>query len=243
MKNLSRWAKNNPAYARIIIALAHVLVVFNALLMGLLFYTMEIGVYSGALILFANLFLLTYFFYPKKKEIGWFFKNAYARQKSHDFFLIVFYSAVLAFGGNNFLAADTISPMQASEGRAELMSYRPYSEKVISHKQTRKERIKSFRKQIKHELRTLKKEFKQQDNSGKKTGLKILLIVLTVVVALGLGTLIAGLACSASCSGQEGLAAVILLLGWTGIVWLSVIAIKNIVRKIGKPKAAPEVDS
>ncbi len=53
-------------------------------------------------------------------------------------------------------------------------------------------------------------------------------------IAVGLGALIAVLSCELSCSGQEGLAATVLILGWGGILWLGIIVIRNIFRDIGK---------
>ena len=240
MKKLSKWAKANPKSARIIIVCAHLFGGINACLLGLLLFVFDWEVSSWALVIMANLFFLAYLFYPKKNQKGILFKSAYTRRKTHDFSLVICAAVVLAFGGNQFLASDDFNDNPTAEATAEFMTYRTYSEGLTSKsgKQnlTNRARLKTMRKQIKQEFRTLKKEFKKQKEQGDQTGLKILLIVLTVAVILFLGYVIAGLSCSLSCSGQGGLATVVLLLGWAGLVWLGIFTIKTILRKLGKQK-------
>ena len=236
MKKYSRWAKHHPKSARIIIAVSHVLAVLNAFVLGLFLYFNNWGEARWLLILLANLFFLAYIFYPQKNQQTQSSRSSfYVRQKIHDFTLVVSYSFVLVLGVNNFLTPSTHEYTSAHPAKAQFTAnYISADHSKANRKKLRsaaKTQIKQVKKQIRYEFQELKKEYKKQ--TGDKVGLKVLLIFLTVVVALALGALVAALACDLSCSGQEGLATVVLILGWGGIIWGGIIAVKNILRKIG----------
>ncbi len=75
----------------------------------------------------------------------------------------------------------------------------------------------------------LRQEYKDA-TKGERTAL----IVLSILIALGLLSLVAALSCNLSCSGSEGGAAVVAILGTGLIIFLLVKIIKRINR--GKPK-------
>lgn len=240
MKELSKWAKINPKSSRIIIAFSHLLVVINAVCFGILLFICNWGESKWLLAVIANLFFISYIFYPEKNEKKNQYIPSYVRQKVHDFSLVIFYSVVITFGVNNFLMQNNNDNNLVRQPTAEFIVYKPKSENQTSDRKKPKfevkENNKELRKQIKDEFQELKIELKRQNDKGGVIGLKILLTLLTIGVALLLVYLIAALSCSLSCSGQEGLAFVVLILGWGGIIWLGIIAIKNIFRKIGKRK-------
>ena len=235
MKKLSKWGKRNPKSSRIIIAISHLLVLLNAVFFGTLLFIINWGTSKWLLAVAANLFFIAYIFYPKKSKKKKQFSNFYLRQKTYDFSLVVFYSVVIAFGVNNFLIKNSNINNSALQPAATFIAHKPKSENKI----TKQIKPKEIRKQIKHDLRRLKKELKSQKNKGGEKNLKIFLTLLTIGIAVLLGYLIAGLSCSLSCFGQGGLAGVVLLVGWIGTAWLGIIAIDHIWKKMGKKKKTP----
>lgn len=239
MKNLSLWANNNPIKSRAIITLGHLLIIPNALLLGFLTYAYDFEISRWVIVIFANVFFIAYFLYPNKQQGKGLFKYSYVKQKSLDFLLVTSYSLVIAAGLNHF-SFSSDHRIELEEPKALLMVEKINPEVEINKSRTwksdLKKSVKQMRKKIKRELKELKKELKKKEGDEGKGLMKFLLILLTFGVAIGLGILIAGLACNISCSGQEGLAWVVLILGWTAIIWLSVIAIKNIDRKVGKKR-------
>lgn len=246
MKKLSYWAKANPEQSRAIIALAHVFTGVNALVLGGLFYFSDFDVSRGPLLIFGNLFFLSFFLYPLKEQASEWFRNSYMKRKILDFLLVFSAALTLAFGVNHFLSVgEPLSPLP--EGKAKLIVHKSYPDKELksdfSLKKELRQKSRALRQNIKAEIKDLKREFKEQHNGdGRDNLIKALLIMLTIAVAVTLGFLVAGLACNLSCSGYEGLAVVTLILGWGGIIWLGFIAIKNILRKVGQGRKNPSSD-
>lgn len=243
MRNLSIWAKSNPAKARVIIGLAHIFGGVNAIILGIILYVTEFGYSSWLMVTLANLFFVAFFFYPRKSSIKGLFKYSYFRQKLHDFTLVV--SGILAFALmiNNFLSLNSSAvPFENSE--VKLIVHKAESHPEANTKKGFKSELrakaKQLRKNIKKELKELKKAWKNQKRNGNPGLVKALLIMLTIGVAVSLGMLVAALACNLSCSGYEALALIVLILGWGGIVWLGIIAIKNILQKVGQGKTVGE---
>lgn len=245
MKKLSYWAKANPEQSRAIIALAHVFTGVNALVLGGLFYFSDFDVSRGPLLIFGNLFFLSFFLYPLKEQASGWFRNSYMKRKILDFLLVFSAALTLAFGVNHFLSVgEPLSPLP--EGKAKLIVHKSYPDKELKSDRDFgsevSQKVRQLRKDIRAELKELKKELKNRDGDGKTNLIKALLIMLTIGVAVTLGMLVAALACNLSCSGYEGLAVVTLILGWGGIIWLGFIAIKNILRKVGQGRKNPSSD-
>lgn len=241
LKKLSQWAKINPKLARIIIAISHVLVYVNSIFLGILLFLFDWGASKWLLVIVANLFFISYIFYPKKskkknkRNCSYLqYNRHYIRQKAHDFSLVISYSIVIALGVNNFLMQPIHGNNKVQQPIAKFIVYKP---KVENHTTNRKQlksefkqKFKKVRKQIKQELRNLKKELKKKKDKKGSRLVKLLLFLLTVAAAVVLGFLILALSCNLSCSGKEGLAWVVLFLGWTGIIWLGIIVLKKIFR-------------
>ena len=238
MKNLSFWAMNNPVKARMILALAHILGALNAVVLGILLYDAELGYSPWLMLILANVFFLAFFFYPRFKAVKGWFRYTYVRQKVHDFTLV--FSAILAIAlmVNNFLSLES-QPVSSKTGNARLIvhkgDFKPEAKVKKGFRSELRKKAKQLRKNIKAEIKEIKKIRKNNQQGGSNAGLlKALLIMLTIAVAVTLGTLVAALACDLSCSGYEGLALITLILGWGGIIWLGIIAIKNIIQKVGR---------
>jgi hypothetical protein len=243
MKQLSFWAKDNPRLARTIIVFSHIFIVLNALFLGFFTYATDIKLSYGVLIILATTFLLAYILYPIKRKESGLFKYSYLRQKSTDFLLVITYSLIITFGFNHFAFSPDYS-RESAQPKALLIVHKVTPDAKPDKKEKRELRktMKELRKNIKTEIRALKKEFKEKGNNEMHVGLKILLALLTVGVAIFLGYVVAALACSLSCSGNEGLALATLILGWGGIIFLGVIAIKEIFKNrssIGEGESPP----
>jgi hypothetical protein len=125
MKELSKWAKVNPKSSRIIIGFSHLLVVINAVCFGILLFIFNWGESKWLLAVIANLFFLSYIFYPEKSKKKNQYRPSYVRQKAHDFSLVIFYSVVITFGVNNFLMQNNNDYNLVRQPTAEFMVYRP----------------------------------------------------------------------------------------------------------------------
>jgi hypothetical protein len=240
MKRLSIWGKNNPTKAKIIIGISHTFIVLNAICLGFLLFVSDFGTFKWISIIFANLFFIAYLFYPEKDIEAKQFQVSYKRRKIHDFFLVISYAIVIVFGINNFLLQENEDYRPKERVTAKFIVNKSKSENQASYqrKPITKVRagIQKIKKQIRYEFRELKYELRKQND---RTGLiiyKILLTMLIVGATLALGMLVAALACNLSCSGNEGLAYVVLVLGWTSLIWLQIILIKKVVKMKGQKK-------
>lgn len=233
MKKLSRWAKTHPRQARLILVLAHVCIAFGALTSGFLSYFLEIAVPRWLPILLVNSFFLAYFFYPQKGATQGWFKHSYLRQKFHDFTLSTSYALLIVAGLNVWLYSNIEGSSKQTAVKRVLIAQH-LKPAGLDEKTAKKHKIKDLKasfQELKTAIKTYKAEQKADNNSAGGGGGKGWLIALTIFGALVLGYVITGLACGIACSGQEGLAWALLIVGWGGIIWLSIILIKKIARK------------
>lgn len=232
MKNLSRWAKAYPRQARFILVLAHVSIAFGALTCGFSTYFADIVLPTWLPILLANCFFLAYFLYPQKgAALGW-FKFSYLRQKSHDFILSTSYALLIVSGLNVWLFSNLDSGVNQATASPRLIAQH-LKPTGLDEKTVKKHTITDLKasfQELKAAIKTYKAEQKVADNNAAG-GKKGWLIAVTILGALVLGYVITGLACGIACSGQEGLAWALLIVGWGGIIWLSIILIKKIAKK------------
>lgn len=102
----------------------------------------------------------------------------------------------------------------------------------------------------KFEKRVLKKEFRKQlknfshakQKMDEASSNKTLKIILVIVLAVGLIFLLGALACGISCGGAELLAGIIAVAGLIGIIWITIVLIRNINKKgkTDRPKEPPK---
>lgn len=231
MKNLSRWAKHNPALSRFLIALGHLLAIANALLLGLLLFQFDLPESTVAVSLLVSVFFITYLFYPKaSKRLT---NKLYWKQKSCDFTFVICYTFLIAVSLNNVLVRDggilagVDRDFETATVRHSVVGTPALATDALPKTKAEKRKIRHA--QFKR-LKTQVKEWKRANKGNKKKSgaVKGLLLFLVIIGALGLALLLASLSCSLSCNGQEGLAIVVLLAGLTGIIWLSVVLIKKI---------------
>lgn len=250
MKTLSKWAKANPHKSRFIIVISHILMILNACLLGVLTYWVDVEIPYWLSFTLANLFFICWVIYPQKKLPFGFFKYTYQRQKTLDFLLITVGALVVAGGVNYAIfnldeevyvstsVSETVSPSVsfiASAPNDRTISREEKKLRKKELKQTKKAQKKNFKAKLK-ELKSELKKHKKED--GGIIATKIGLIILALAATIGLGYLVAALACTVACSGAGFGGWAILILGWGGLIWLLVFAIIKILQKVGSKKKA-----
>ncbi len=226
MKKISVWAKQHPWGARASIFLSYILLGCIALFLGFALSDSGFSLSSSFTYITCIVFLTGCIFYPSKKDKHR-YKKFYVVQKRSDLLLITT-SFLLALSCSNYYTQPVAraSPFNAVYV---LASVTPYSNKTeIDKPVPKKKEIKDLKQKLKNNLRILRKEYKDA-TPGERTAL----VILTVIIAIGLLLLVAGLACNLSCSGSGGGAAAVGILGTGLIIFLLVRVIKRINR--GKP--------
>ncbi len=228
LKSCSYWARNNPVKARWIIAAAHIAGVLNAYCLRLLGYLEDwhwpLWITPVAL----SVFFLAYWFYPdpKRRNQPSLFAYSWGRQKLADALLIL--SAwILIVSGTNGLP----QPEIAAQPRAVPAALHWTPDQAIKAT-PEKEFFKTARHKVKSELKALKADWKKHKKEGDTAG-KVALVILTILLGLVLLYGLVLLSCSISCSGNEGLAIVVLIGGLAGIIVGTVFAIRAILRRMG----------
>lgn len=231
MKAISRWGAQHLTYSRIIIAFCHVFLVTQAIFIGLWSSAIHINISAWITLAIGNIFFIAYLLYPRFKSQHGLFKYSYLRQKALDFILVLSYFLIIVCGVNQFVATGFSNSESIVEARFIVYRHNPGKDTNRSGDFNFKSKVKTLKKQLRAELIQLKQSLKAKNDKGGVVLVKILLVLLSVGLALALAYVIAVLACGVACSGTEGLAWVILIVGWTGAIWLLVIALKAILRR------------
>jgi hypothetical protein len=238
MRKVSIWARFHPQQARIYIVIIKIILWGMAIVTGKTIAETGIILSPLPVVICAIILILAASVYPQKSATGYSGKQNYTLRKSLDFTLafttFILISSLVA--NTNSAVSNPRLPL-VSEASANKVNP-PTADEILA---SLKYRDKSTLTQ--QEKRILKKEFGKQllvyakaKVSGDKNGAKALLIILTIIGAIGLTYVLAGLACSISCSGADGLAILVAVVGLTGILWGTIATIKAIKRHYGKKK-------
>ena len=223
MRNISLWAFRHKRVTRLLFIIVYALLNLTALFFNevLLDAGVVIPLYLSYLLCIP--FLLALVVYPSKKE-KYRFKNFYVLQKTMDGVLATLSFCLVVCAINQHMQAPkyfSYTPVSAAEP-----SLKPG--KPLQHI---KARVKQYSfvlkhwKQLKKNYQLLRNEYRQAAGSDK-----VAAIILVSLLAAGLLLLIAGLSCNLSCSGNEGAAVAVGILGTGLVVFLLVIAIRRINR-------------
>jgi membrane protein implicated in regulation of membrane protease activity len=241
IKQLSFWAKQNKGASRFLIVLAFMIMNFLGIVTGFLFNSLSVNFSSLVLLFTILVFLLAWWKYPiKKVNASPNEKNrSYIFQKTCDLILIGSTFVMFVYFGNrqispvNYFVFTASSASSLSHSKDSSNTYKSIEEfkKMMKDENGKTLKLKERKKLLKKQIR----EIRNADNlsSSGKVFLIILCVLLAVVLAYG----VAGIACSLSCSGSEGAAVVVAILGLAGIVLLTFFLIRGIVRKSKKEKA------
>lgn len=240
MKTISYWASKHVWQTRFIIILIYI-------------FLNVIGIFTGKLLTDINVVLPESYFisciiltvalwigYPTRKQKS---QKAYAfsyvRRKFFDFSLGAVTFLMIIYIGNNWKGlAIRSQPVQASRvvphSKTSLVN-NPLIRNFISSiksmdvsKLTQREKIKLIKNQI--------KAVKHDKESSKSD--KTLLIILSVLIAIGLLFGLGALACNLSCAGSETLAIIVALGGTALIIFFLIRTIKRITHPPGETKSA-----
>lgn len=221
MKQVSYWASKHVAAARLIIILLYIPLNILGYITGSLLWDVQVELTPLFINSTAVTVVLLYITYQKKAP--------YYQKKLYQFTIGVCTFCIICFYGNQSRTPDLYLPFSNTLQAVSVIEKEHGSvvkEKIKTKKETR---------QLKKELR---KKFRKavDDKEGMKTWVKILLIVLSVLVALILLYGVAGLACTLSCNGSEAAAWLVGILGLAGIAAGLFFVIRAIIGRKRKPK-------
>lgn len=236
MKKISCWAKHHQWAARFIIIVSFVLLNIAAVATGTLLNDLNITIPAAALVLSVLFYFAGIIFYPLKAERKKITANLfYKKQKTCDFILAASaFLMLICISNNGFRSLQYFPALQAATATKPVL---PGDSTVKKYKS-----MEAFAASLKNETgkslkwKEKKRLLKEQVRAVKKSdelsqGAKIILIILSVIVALGLLGLVAALACNLSCGGSDAIAILVGLGGTVLVTFLLIITIKAILGK------------
>lgn len=235
MRKLSHWAKQHPAYARIVIVISHCILIWIGYFLGT--RSSRSGIELSPLWIY---FLIAAFFvtgalYPSDRS-----SKKYLERKLCDFLAVAcsFLLTICVVNNLNtpaviYQTAEAVMPVNPPSYKyAEAKNLLERFEKGGNTKFTLKEK-KIIKKEFKYQLlRYAKAKIAGNKNDASDAAA----IVFVCIAAAGLFFLVIGLACNLSCNGSEAAAWIVFILGTAAIIWGSVAVIRAIRRKNGKSK-------
>ncbi len=237
MKRISYWAKCHRWTARILIVFLFLCLNALGVITGLLLRDKGIYIPTIFLLLLLLVYAMAFILYPDQKGGAF-----YRKQKFFDLLLAASTYCMIVCMGNH---PDRILNYPRPFGAASASSLILPADSTIKHYKT----INAFYLTLKDKTGKLlpwkerRKLLKEQVRAIRHAhdiseGSKVLLIVLSVAVALGLIYLLAALACSLSCNGSDFAAVVVGVGGGLVVIFLLILAIRAILGKKRK-KAIP----
>jgi len=233
----SNWAKRNLWTARILIVSSHVLLTIFAILLGLILTNLGISIPGYIFLTACLIFSIGLIIYPLKAEKGFKYNKTqfYQRQKLADLMLAGATFIMVLQLGNSYFSSE-MNPVQrdwsitAEASYVKIISPEKVAPTVEHHSEKKVKNSSISRKEKRSSLRSSVEKMQSQINKhseGGKAGLGILLII----GSLGLLFLVVVLACNLSCSGAEGAAVMVGILGGAAIIFLLLKAFKMMGKK------------
>ena len=234
---VSTWAKRNPWTARFLIVSSHVLLTISAILLGLILTNLGISI-PGYIFMTAGLmFSVGLIIYPlqAEKRVRYSKTQFYHRQKLADLMLAGATFIMVLQLGNGYFNSEMKLVQRAWNITAEACYVKiTQPEKVTSpiEKDSGKEFENSITsgKEKRSSLQSRIQKLQSQINKGSEGG-KAGLGILLIIGSLGLLFLVVALACNLSCSGAEGAAVMVGILGGAAIIFLLLKAFKMMGKK------------
>ncbi len=225
MKNLSKWAANNPLTSQIIIIVSGFALSAIAYLFANILYFEGIVIPLEYMYILIPIAVLSMIFYPIKYASKGIFKSTYLKRKSMDAVLIlVGFLMILVFDSQLTHETTLETATQKTNSYAQLTSYAPNAAPVAK-KSWRGRVINKFKKLNRKWVKPLKRSWKKS-SKGEAIGKIIFLIIALLII----GALTLFLACNLSCSGANAAAILLLVLGGALLI-LIIAAIRRILKK------------
>ena len=238
MKKISIWANVNRNRARALIVVIKLTLAAMAYYTGISLYKMQVVLPARNIdVILGTLVLAAIVFYPSKKHRAPEKKFRYLKQKSCDFVLAACSFVMIVTMVNTPDAIIPSSP--GAYGSSIIIKKGERATEILRTLDTREKGYLSHK-----EKRILRKEFVRQlkvyavaaATGNKQKADDALKIILVIIGALGLLYLLSALVCGLSCSGSDGAALIVGLLGLAAVIWGVVFLIKRITRGPKKEK-------
>jgi membrane protein implicated in regulation of membrane protease activity len=239
IKQLSFWAKKHKWASRFIIVFSFIIMNVLGIVTGFLFDSLNVTFSSAVLFTTVLIFLLAWFKYPSKKKTTNAFEKdrSYIIQKTCDLVLIGSTFIMFVYFGNRqtsplnyFVLTSSANTFSVPKDSAKTYKSLDEFKKMMKDENGKPLKWKERKKLLKNQVKAIKK------TNDMSEGGKVALIILCVLLALVLAYGVAALSCSLSCSGAEGAAVVVAILGAAGIVFLTIVLIRGILRKSKKSR-------
>ena len=226
--HLSKWAQQNPRKSWVIIIISTLISVGLHHYSGVFLFAYDIIIPDPLAWSISIIAMLAIWYYPKNRKFAGKGSKGFQKRKSLDFLIFILGAILVVYLGNRRAAEIWNDPdlasseMQILSQEVDLKDIHFVSSRVnesstpsfsLSKKELKKQikrQIRELRKLIKTEVKELKARRKKGE---RDVGVNILLTILTLALVFGLGILVAALACSVSCNGNETLGAIILIIG------------------------------
>lgn len=221
MKQLSFWASRHVAASRVVIVLIYFLLNISGYITGLLLWDIQIELkplfINTVALLVIGLFLL-------------YKKNApFYKRKLMEGSMGVCTFCIICFYGNQINNPQPYFPLVAA---TQAVTYIKINERIAVEENLHQDKESSLQhKELKKQLKKIRAEEKENP-----VWVKVLLIILTLLVALWLIAVLTFFACSLSCNGAEAAAWIIGIIGVSGIIVLVTFVIRTILGRKKKRK-------
>ena len=241
MYALSLWARHHKWASRFVIISIYVLLHLIGFCLGNALTVHHITLPASLFYAVAFLFFAGVGGYPsrERKEC---YRHFYAARKTADgllavtTFLMMIWVAnnagTLGFAANKAYAA-VVQPVKPANKKPLLQRFFSVKNPIWRVLPRFDTDTRTFKK-LKANVQTLRKAYSDTSKGGK-----IALTILLVLVALGLIGLLAGLSCNLSCSGSDGLAILVGVVGTGLVIFLFIRVIQRIYNGPRKPKPQP----
>ncbi|MFM7839918.1 MAG: hypothetical protein ACKO6K_10145 [Chitinophagaceae bacterium] len=248
LMTLSKWAHTHLWTARLVIVVAHLLLIILALFIGWQLQLLNINIPSVVLFSSIAIYLMAFAAYPRQSERGtrWDKTTFYIRQKACDAIILSTTVLMIVQLSNEYTRTGRFNLLQGWQttayasfpvvGKIErnktvLPLVHPKNTSATNSKLSWREQ----RKQIRENWRKVKAYLKKTDSSDRAG-----LTFLSILGVFALLSLLALLVCSLGCNGQEGAAIAVGVLGTAGVIALFILLMKRIYKKDPDPPAQPQ---
>lgn len=223
MRHISLWAFHHKWAARISLVLIYILLNIAALFFAEALQAENIRIPAYISYLLCLPFCIAFILYPSRKEKPR-YKNFYVFRKTMDGILITISFLLVTCTMNDFLAKPNSLHYPSLSAAAAIVKPKKSFPKITLQGKQITFMVKHW-KQVKKNYQLLRKAYKDSSKGGK-----VWLIALASLVAAALLIGVMSLSCNLSCSGNEGAAAIVLILGVGLIVFLLIKVIQRISR-------------
>jgi hypothetical protein len=226
---ISYWAALNPGKSIFIISVLQIMTGMAGLFLGTKLANMGTQFSGLSKGIVAATFFASLIFYPVRKSRLRLFKRTYFRQKIHD--VVLFLSGFLFMVYAGFHYSGQINSLTHTAGKQNCLQ----EHENVFLEEYPPQNPPAFLQQANQEP----DKSSAPPKDGWSTGQKVFLTILTFMASIGLGYGVAVLSCELSCSGLNGLAVIVAILGVALIAALIYFSMKAIFNPKHKQTKSP----